>query len=66
MIIAIVFAHVWGVLQLVVLGSLARTVRARTVLTALVVGLYACALLAVLLQFGVGLARRVAPGMASP
>jgi len=50
MIIAIVFAYVWGVIQLIVLGSLARTVRVRTVLTALVTGLYACALLAVLLQ----------------
>ena len=39
MILAIVFAHVWGVMQLVVLGSLSRTVRVRTVLTALAAGL---------------------------
>ena len=50
MIIAIVFASLWSVMQLTVLGSMARTVRVRTVITALLVGLYACALLAVLLQ----------------
>jgi len=50
MIIALVFAHVWGVIQLIFLGSLARTVRVRTALTAFAVGLYACAPLSVLLQ----------------
>jgi RsiW-degrading membrane proteinase PrsW (M82 family) len=52
MIVALVFAHVWGVIQLIVLGSLARTVRVRTVLMALAAGLYVCAPLAVLLQNG--------------
>jgi PrsW family intramembrane metalloprotease len=51
-IVAIIFASVWGVVQLIVLGSLARTVRARTVLSAFLVGLYACAPLALLLQIG--------------
>ena len=50
MILAIVFAHVWGVIQLIVLGSLARTVRVRTVLAAFAVGLYAVAPLTLLLQ----------------
>ncbi len=50
MILAIAFAHVWGVIQLIVLGSLSRTVRVRTVLAALAVGLYAIGPLTVLLQ----------------
>ena len=50
MILAIVFAQLWGVIQLIVLGSLARTVRVRTVLAAMAVGLYAIAPLAVILQ----------------
>src|SRR5947209_4238074 len=50
MIFAIVFAQVWGVLQLLVLGTLARTVRVRTVLAAMAVGLYAIGPLTVLLQ----------------
>jgi RsiW-degrading membrane proteinase PrsW (M82 family) len=50
MIIAIIFAHVWGVIQLIVLASFARTIRVRTVLAALAVGLYACAPGAALLQ----------------
>jgi RsiW-degrading membrane proteinase PrsW (M82 family) len=52
MILAIAFAHVWGVIQLVVLGSLSRTVRVRTVLAALTVGLYAIGPLTVFLQLG--------------
>src|SRR5262245_39850088 len=50
MLLAVVFAHLWSALQLVVLGSLTRTVRTRTVLTAIAVGFFACAPLAVLLQ----------------
>jgi RsiW-degrading membrane proteinase PrsW (M82 family) len=50
MILAIVFAQLWGVIQLIVLGSLTRTVRVRTVLVAMAVGLYAIAPLAVILQ----------------
>jgi PrsW family intramembrane metalloprotease len=41
MILAIIFAQVWGVIQLIVLTSLARTVRVRTVLAAMAVGFYA-------------------------
>jgi RsiW-degrading membrane proteinase PrsW (M82 family) len=52
MIVALIFAHVWGVFQLIALGSFARTVRVRTVLMALAVGLYLCAPLAVALQMG--------------
>ena len=50
MILAIVFAQVWGVIQLIVLGTLARTVRVRTVLAAMAVGLYAIGPLTVILQ----------------
>jgi hypothetical protein len=50
MIVAIIFAHVWGILQLTVLGSLARTVRIRTALAALAAGFYACAAAAVLFE----------------
>ena len=50
MILAMVFAHIWGVLELVILGTLARTVRVRTVLIAIAVGLYFCAPLAIGLQ----------------
>ena len=50
MILAIVFAELWAVCQLIVLGTFARTIRVRTVLMAVAVGLYACAPLAVLLQ----------------
>jgi len=50
MILSIVAAHAWGVLQLVVLGSLARTVRIRTVYAALAVGLYLLVPMTVVLQ----------------
>lgn len=50
MIIAIVVANVWGVIQVIALGSFARTVRVRTVFAAMAVGLYVCAPLATLLQ----------------
>src|SRR5229473_1367428 len=50
MILAIVFAHVWGVLELVALGTLTRTIRARTALAAIAAGLYTCSLSAILLQ----------------
>jgi RsiW-degrading membrane proteinase PrsW (M82 family) len=50
MIFAIVFAQVWGVIQLIVLGSLARTVRVRTVVAAMALGLYAVAPVAVIVQ----------------
>lgn len=50
MTLAIIFAHVWGVLQLVVLGSLRRTSQLSTILIAIPAGVYGCALGAVLLQ----------------
>ena len=50
MILAIVFAELWAVCQLIVLGTFTRTVRVRTVFMAVAVGLYACAPLAVLIQ----------------
>jgi RsiW-degrading membrane proteinase PrsW (M82 family) len=50
MIFAIVFAQFWGVIQIFVLASLSRTVRLRTVITAMAVGLYAIAPVAVILQ----------------
>jgi RsiW-degrading membrane proteinase PrsW (M82 family) len=50
MMIAMVFAHVWGILELAVLASLTRTIRVRTALAALAAGLYACPLIAILLQ----------------
>lgn len=49
-VVAMVLAHGWAVLQLAVLGSLARTVRVRTVLLGIAVGLYVCAPAAVLVQ----------------
>jgi hypothetical protein len=45
-----VFAHVWSVLQLAALGTLTRTVRVRTLLLAIAVGLYTCSIAAVALQ----------------
>src|SRR5262245_14184871 len=50
MIIAIVLAELWGVIQMIVLGSFARTVRVRTVFMAVAIGLYACAPLSVVLE----------------
>ncbi len=41
MLLAIIFAQVWGVVQLIALTSLARTVRVRTVFAAMAVGFYA-------------------------
>lgn len=51
MLLAMAFAHIWGVLELVALASLTRTIRARTALAALAAGLYTCSLTAILLQF---------------
>jgi RsiW-degrading membrane proteinase PrsW (M82 family) len=50
MILSIVAAHAWGVLQLIILGSFARTVRIRTVYAAMAVGLYLVVPLTVVLQ----------------
>ncbi len=50
MILSIVAAHAWGVLQLIILASLARTVRIRTVYAAMAVGLYLVVPLTVVLQ----------------
>ena len=51
MLLAIFFVNVWGVLQLVALGSFARTVRVRTVLGGIAVGLFFCAPFAGLLEY---------------
>ena len=51
MLLAIVFLNVWGVLQLVALGSFARTVRVRTVLAAIATGLFFCAPFASALEY---------------
>jgi len=58
MVISLVVAHLWGVLQLILLGSFARTVRARTVYAALAAGLYLCAPVTAALQ--VALTRLIA------
>jgi len=50
MVLSIVVAHAWGVLQLIILGSFARTVRMRTVYAAMAVGLYLLAPLTAVLQ----------------
>jgi RsiW-degrading membrane proteinase PrsW (M82 family) len=50
MILAIIFAQLWGVIQLIVLSSMSRTVRVRTVLAAMAVGFYAIAPVTAFLQ----------------
>ncbi len=50
MVLSIVAANAWCILQLIILGSFARTVRIRTVYAAVAVGLYLCVPLAVVLQ----------------
>jgi hypothetical protein len=50
MIIGIIFAHVWGVLELLVVSTVTRTIRARTVLTGIAAGLYGCSLAALTAQ----------------
>ena len=50
MLVAIFFAQLWGVIQLLVLGILGRTIRVRTAVAAFVTGLYFCAPAAVVLQ----------------
>jgi hypothetical protein len=49
-VLAIVFASIWGVVQLVILGSFARTVRLRTVFAAFAAGLYVAAPASMLLE----------------
>jgi RsiW-degrading membrane proteinase PrsW (M82 family) len=48
---AILFAHLWALAQLTVLGSFTRTVSMRTLLLALAGGFYFCGPLALLLQY---------------
>lgn len=50
MLVSIAFTYVWGVLQLVLLGSFARTTRLSTILIAIPAGLYGCAMATALLQ----------------
>jgi uncharacterized membrane protein len=48
---AMVFAACWGVVQLAVLGSAARSVRAGTLLLAVGAGVYGCGVLAVIVEY---------------
>jgi hypothetical protein len=48
---AMVFAACWGVVQLAVLGSAARSVRAGTLLLAVGAGVYGCGILAVIVEY---------------
>jgi RsiW-degrading membrane proteinase PrsW (M82 family) len=61
MVISLVVAHLWGVLQLIVLASFARTVRVRTVYAAMAAGLYLCAPVTAALQ--VALTKIIASSM---
>lgn len=51
LVVAMVLAACWGVLQLTVLGSATRTVRAGTLLLAVGAGVYGCGLFAVTVQY---------------
>ena len=51
MVPAIIFAHIWGVLELTALGSFRRTLRIHTFLLAIATGLYLCEPMAMLLQY---------------
>jgi hypothetical protein len=51
LVVAMVLAACWGVLQLAVLGSATRTVRAGTLLLAVGAGVYGCGLFAVTVQY---------------
>jgi hypothetical protein len=51
LVVAMVLAACWGVLQLAVLGSATRSVRAGTLLLAVGAGVYGCGLLAVAVQY---------------
>ncbi len=66
MVISVVAANAWGVLQLIIRGRFARTVRIRTVYAAMTVGLYPCA--PVIVSLEVGWTRLFAPlmGMSVP
>jgi len=61
MVISLVVAHLWGMLQLIVLASFARTVRVRTVYAAMAAGLYLCAPVTAALQ--VALTKIIASSM---
>ena len=50
MLLAIIFVNVWGVQQLVALGSLTRTVRVSTVIAAIVTGVFFCAQVAAFVE----------------
>jgi hypothetical protein len=50
MVPAIIFAQLWGVIQLIILTSPARTVRVRTVFAAMAVGFYAIGPLTAFIQ----------------
>jgi len=50
MILSIVFTHLWGVLQLIALGSFTRTAGVLTICSGIAAGLYGCMILTALLQ----------------
>jgi hypothetical protein len=50
MVVSMIFAQVWGVTQVIILGSMARTVRVKTALMAMAVGLYVCASASIAIQ----------------
>lgn len=50
MLVAIIFAHAWGVIELAALGSVARTTGLRTLFAAMAAGLYGCAAVALIFQ----------------
>ena len=51
MVAAIIFAHVWGTIEMALLGSFARTLRLRTVLLALAAGFYLIEPFTLLLEY---------------
>ena len=52
MFLALIFSHLWGVVELAALAQFTRTIRLRTILASLAAGFYGCSLLAIAFQFG--------------
>lgn len=63
MVAAMVFAACWGVVQLAVLGSAVRSVRAGTLLLAVGTGVYGCGVLAVVVEYAWTYLRADATGV---
>src|SRR5579872_1551698 len=51
MLLALIFSHLWGVVELTALTRFTRTIRMRTVFASLIAGFYGCSLLAIGFQF---------------